>query len=244
MDNKKTTYVTIALSILLFLVFLIAQQALHRENSIVLPEYVTESGTGEDSTGTKFYNILSISPKTVQAAISTLARPAAFERTQTIETFWDGGSSTSIFSVAVSSGMTRIDTTLVDNSTCHILMNADTAAVWYDDETTWATLKAGQLSADSLQRMPTYESVLAIKQSSIAQAEYCEKDGIWCIFVQTRQNMSGYTERYWVSIQSGLLYCAERLFNGNLIYRFTAAEPKNAAPDDSRFLLPDGSALQ
>ena len=49
MDNKKTTYVTIALSILLFLVFLFAQQALHRENSIVLPEYTTESETEDDS---------------------------------------------------------------------------------------------------------------------------------------------------------------------------------------------------
>jgi len=242
-DNKRTTYLTIALSILLLFVLLVIQQALKEDSTIVLPEYTTEADTDDGNSSADGFNALSVSPKTVQTAISTLSRPASYKRTQTVEIFWSSGSSTSSCDVAVHSGMTRIDTTLADNSVCHVLMTADTAAVWYDDETAWTTLHAEEFTADSLQRMPTYETVLEITVASIAQAEYCEKDGTWCIFVQTRQNMDGYTEKYWISVQSGLLYAAERLYNDSLIYRFTASEPETAAPEESLFLLPDGSKL-
>ena len=241
MDNKKTTYVTIALSILLFLAFLVAQQALNQDRTIILPEHTTETETGSDSGNPDGFNALTISPETVQAAISTLSRPSAYERTQTVETFWSNGSSTSVSEIAVSGGITRIDTTLDDSSVCHILMNSDTAAVWYDDEKTWVTLEAKEFTADALQRMPTYETVLDLNTASIAQAEYCEKDGVRCIFVQTRQDMDGYVERYWISAQSGLLYASERLFGDALIYRFSTIEPESVTPDESRFLLPDGS---
>ena len=241
MDSKKTSYVTIALSILLFLTFLVAQQTLKRDNSIILPESTADSEAGNENRDPNGFNALSITPNTVQAAISTLSRPAAYERTQTVETFWSNGSSSATVNVAVRSGVTRIDTTMVDGSTCHILMNDRNTAVWYDDETTWATLAAGEYTADALQRIPTYETVLTLRMFDIAEAEYCIKDDIRCIFVQTQQNMDGYTESYWISVQSGLLYAAERLCNGELIYRFTATEPDNVSPDESRFLLPDGS---
>lgn len=244
MDNKKTLFATIALSTLLLLTFLITQQALTRDNAIVLPEQIIEPGKDDEESSSDNFNTLSISPRTVQAAISTLSRPATYQRTQTVETFWHNGSSSSVYEVAVNGDTTRIDTTLVDSSSYHILMNTRTAAVWYDDETNWATLNAAEFTSDSQQRMPTYETVLDLSVSSIAQAMYCEKDGIWCIFVQTRRNIAGYSEKYWISAQSGLLYAAERLSNDTLIYRFTATEPQNEAPAASRFLLPDGSMLK
>lgn len=241
MDSKKTTYATIALSILLFLAFLVAQQTLKQDQSIILPESTADSEAGDDTHGPTNFNAISITTETVQAAISTLSRPATYERNQTVETFWSNGSSSATFDVAVHSGVTRIDTTMVDGSTCHILMNDRNSAVWYDDDTTWAVLSAGEYTADALQRIPTYETVLTLNMFDIVQAEYCTKDDIRCIFVQTRQNMDGYTESYWISVQSGLLYAAERLCNGELIYRFTATEPDSVTLDESRFLLPDGS---
>ena len=241
MDSKKTSYVTIALSLLLFLAFLVAQQTLKRDNSIILPESTTESESGDESHTPHDFNALSITPQTVQAAISTLSRPAAYEREQTVETFWTSGSSASSFHVAVRSGVTRIDTTMVDGSTCHILMNDSNTAIWYDDDTNWVTLTAGEYTADAHQRIPTYETVLTLNVFDIVKAEYCTKDDIRCIFVQTRQNMDGYTDTYWISVQSGLLYAAERFCNDELIYRFTATEPDSVSPDESQFLLPNGS---
>ena len=241
MDSKKTSYAAIALSILLFLTFLVAQQTLKRDNSIILPEYSTESESEDDSHPPHDFNALSITAQTVQAAISTLSRPAAYERQQTVETFWNTGSATASFQVAVRSGVTRIDTTMVDGTACHILMNDRNSAIWYDDDPTWATLAADQYTADALQRIPTYETVLSLNKTDIAEAEYCIKDGIRCIYVQTQKNIDDYTDAYWISVQSGLLYAAERFCGDELIYRFTATEPDSESPDESRFLLPNGS---
>lgn len=244
MGKRRTIYVTIALSILFFLSLLLAQKTLQQNSIIVLPEQSGETDPNSDAAGSVNFSALSVSPRTVRAAISTLSRPAAYERTQTVETFWTGGKNLSTFQVAVNGELTRLDTTLVDGSVRHTLINTEKAAVWYDEETLWKTIQVGEFSSDTLQRMPTYETVLNLSASRIAQAEYCEKNGVWCIFVQTQISTDGYTDNYWVSAQTGLLFVAERYFKGDLIYRFTATEPKNATPDEALFLLPDGSRFQ
>lgn len=243
MGNRKATYVTIALSLLFFAALLFAQHILKQDRTFPLPEQSTETGTTNDSHNSDGFNALSVSPQTVQAAISTLSRPAAYERVQTVETFWSAGKSTSTAQVAVSGGKIRIDATLSDSSVLHTLINGESAAVWYDDEMVWRKLRTSSFSSDSLQRMPTYETVLELSVAQIEQAEYCEKDGIWCIRIQTRPDAEGYADAYWVSSKSGLLLSAERTFHGDLIYRFTASEPESKTPNESLFLLPDGSEL-
>ena len=243
MDKRKTTYLTMALGILFLVTLVIAQRTLQQDSTIILPEHTADSEASGETEYTEHLNVLSVTPKTVQAAISTLSRPASYRRTQTVETFWTGGQSSCVSQVCVSGGVTRIDTTLTDNSVCHTLLTADKAAVWYDDEENWALLRADSFSADSLQRMPTYETVLQIPATSIAQAEYSERDGVYCIYVKTRPDKDGYADEYWVSAQSGLLLASERTCHGELIYRFTSADPVGDAPDESLFLLPDGSRL-
>ena len=244
MKNRKTLFTIILLGIALFVAFLLAQQMLRKQSTITLPESITEGETGKDTPSTDALNVISVSPATVQAAISTLSRPVSYQRTQTIEIFWSGGSSASAAQVAVSGSVIRIDTTLADGSISHTLLTGDHIAVWYDDDQTWITLRADQYSADALLRIPTYETVLDLSADSIAHAEYCQKDGVYCIYVQTTPDAEGYAESYWISVRSGLLFFAERTCNGELIYRFSATEPGVDAPTETLFLLPDGSKFQ
>ncbi len=243
MDNRKMTFVTIALGILLLATLVIAQRALQEDSAITLPEHTTGTESGEGIGSTETFNILSITPKTVQAAISTLSRPVSYQRTQTVELFWKDGKSSSVSQVAVSGGITRIDTSLGGNSVCHTLLADDTAAVWYDEDEEWALLRTGQFSSDWMQRMPTYETVLKLPATSISLAEYCEKDGVYCIYVETRPDKDGYADSFWISAASGLLLAAERTCHTELIYRFISSDPTGDAPDESLFLLPDGSAF-
>lgn len=134
-----------------------------------------------------------------------------------------------------------MDTALPDGSICHTLLSGGSFAVWYDDETNWTSLSTDQLSADALQRMPTYETVLDLPVDSIVHAEYCLKDGVYCIYIQTAPDREGYATGYWISTQSGLLFSAERTSGTEVIYRFSATEPGRDAPDSRLFLLPDGS---
>ena len=101
----------------------------------------------------------------------------------------------------------------------------------------------GRLTADVAQRMLTYEAVLDLPVTEITLADYRNRDGVQCIYVETAMDDDGYNDRYWVSVASGLLFAAERCCEGEVIYRFTTVEPEGDIPEESLFLLPDGSAL-
>lgn len=245
LKKQKMTYVIIGAGILLVLVVLVlAQGSLRHSGGIVLPMEQTDTeGTGNGN-GSEGLDIVQITPDTVQPAINTLSRPATYSRTQTVETFWSGGSGTSVSMVSVSAGRTRVDTQLPDGSMRHMLIVGSSAAVWYDDETTWTVLTAEQFNADVAQRMLTYETVRDLPVSDIAEANYQDLEGVSCIYVSTRTDEAGYSSSYWVNVSNGLLKQAERYCDGELVYRFTAEDTNLEAPAEELFLLPDGSVWE
>ncbi len=247
MDKKRMTYVTMGFGVLLMVVLVLLVWGGRRQpGQIVLPEIQSDGpGMGEDSQDS--LNTVSISPETVGAAIGvlSLSRPTAYSREQVVETFWSGGSGKSVTQVYVSGGSTRLDTALPDGAVRHTLVEAGeppAAGVWYDEETDWVRLPA--LSAGQAGRMPAYETVRDLPPEDIALADYREAFGGWCVYVETRDGEDGYRDRYWVSVDSGLLVAAERLWQDEVVYRFSAGEPSISPQEESLFLLPDGSALQ
>lgn len=244
MEKKKLAYFHMGFAVLLAVVVLILVRGSLREAAdIVLPEMPADSSGADGDGSQNGVNVISVTPSTVQAAISTLDRPVAYQRRQTVETFWSSGSGKSVSQVSVSGSYTRIDTPLVDSSVSHMLISGGTAAVWYDEETEWTTLRTAQFTADIAQRMLTYERVLDLPTENITEADYREYEGVHCIYVADAENEEGYSEKFWVSVHSGLLIAAERYHRGQLIYRFTASEPETEEPDGNLFLLPDGSTL-
>lgn len=247
MDKKRMMYVTMGFGVLLLVIMiLLVWGGWRRSGEIVLPESQSDGqGAGEDSPDSSL-NVISITPETVGSAISVLARPAAYSRTQTVETFWSGGSGQSVTQIYVSGERTRLDETLADGGVRHTLLEGSEnghAAVWYDEETDWVLLDVedASLAADQTARTPTYETVRNLPVSDIALADYREAYGGQCIYVETRPDGDGYQDRYWVSVDSGLLMAAERLWQGELIYRFSAGEPEISPQGEDLFLLPDGS---
>lgn len=239
------TYFTIGVGVLLLVVVgLLAYGSRRGSGGIVLPGEPGDVSGVEDPSGENRLNVISISPETVQAAIRTLSRPATYSRLQVVETIWSGGSGQSVSQIYVSGGRTRLDTQQTDGSVRHMLFSGEAAAVWYDDESEWALLRAGALAADLAGRMPGYEAVLELPVERITTADYREREGVYCIYVETAADEAGYAGQYWVSVDDGLLYAAERTCNGEVVYRFTAGRPETEPPEEKLFLLPDGSALE
>ena len=250
MDKKRSGYLVLGFTALLVVVMLLLAWGGRRQSQgIVLPESLGDgAGVGEEN-GESRLNTISITPETVRPAISTLSRPASYSRSQTVETFWSGGGGQSLSQIYVSSGRTRLDTQLADGSVRHMLLETDPESgetlggAWYDDETDWVLLRSDALTADMAGRMLSYETVQELPVELIAMADYREKDGTVCVYVETVENGEGYLDRYWVSVETGLLHEAERLWDGDVVYRFTASTPEIAAQEESLFLLPDGTTL-
>lgn len=244
MDKKQSAYFGIGVALLVVVVVVLLVRGTHLESAdIVLPENPTGAAEPEDSGPEGQLNVVEITPETVRPAIATLSRPLAYSRAQTVETFWSGGSGQSVSQVYVSGAVTRLDTHQSDGCVRHTLVSGDAAAVWYDDEENWTVLHSPDLTADAAGRMLTYETVRDLPVDRIASAGFIEKDGVQCVYVETLPDSGGYTEKYWVSVDWGLLYAAERACNGELIYRFSSAAPENAPVDSALFFLPDGSEL-
>lgn len=93
MDKKRVAYISLGFGVLLLVIMAMLAWGGRRQTSeIILPESQTDtSGAGEDNPSSHL-NIIAITPETVSSAISILARPTAYSRSQTVETFWKGGS--------------------------------------------------------------------------------------------------------------------------------------------------------
>ena len=213
---------------------------------IVLPTPAASASPGlEPGTGSGLVRV-DVTPETVQTVIGqTLTRPESYFREVTIEDFWgDGEQSSTTARVWVDGGWTMTESAMADGAIRHTIVGEGQFWLWYDGDRTPVTGPADDRSADlEGQRIPTYEDVLKLKQSDIADAGYEDKEGVACIFVETVPDSNGYVERYWISTDSGLLACAETSLEGQLIYRMSAFSVDRPVPENASFTLPDGTVL-
>ena len=189
--------------------------------------------------------MVGVSTRTVQSLIASLTRYESYSRSVTVE-YYDGGQmvGTASAQVWVDGGWVRSDLTLSSGRVEHTVVGDGQLWLWYDRETAVWSGPAEGLSADLVQRLPTYEDVLALDKDSITAAGYVERDGLPCVFVEAVTPELNYVERYWIAETSGLLMAAETEKDGALVYALSSHEvvsPMERA--DGIFALPDGTRL-
>lgn len=187
-----------------------------------------------------------VTPATVQSVIASLSRSSSYYRELSVESFWGETSSSSTSVQAwVDGGWSHISQTLPSGLVRHDLVGEGQVYYWYEGDQTWRTAPADELSADLAQHIPTYETVLALDPQTITGTGYEQKGELPCIYVQVQGSVAGYEERYWVSVDSGLLVAAETLEDSKLVYRMTAFTPiSSPCPVQAdTFALPDGTSM-
>lgn len=123
-------------------------------------------------------------------------------------------------------------------------MGDGTLYYWYEGSSQWLSIPAEGNASDLSQHIPTYETVLQLRQSAIVTADYRQLEGLSCIYVEVRLDDPQRTERYWIGLDSGLLVQAETEEEGTLTYRLSALSPITTAYDAAdAFSLPDGTSL-
>ena len=247
MDKRKLNWITWAvLAVAILAAALMLGGSLSRTAHITLPPSNPprdpSAGSGASRSGV---TVVEIAPKTVQAAIASLSRPENYGRSVTLEYLWSGGSGTHELYTIVRGPWTRVDRSLPDGTTRVSVTNGEETYIWYgyDDGAETAVLPAGAFSADVEQSIPTYEDILDLPVEEIVLADYRPLDALTCIYVETAADEAGYSTRYWVSVENGLLVQAERLLGETAVYRMTSLYVDETEYDTSRFTLPDGTVL-
>ena len=254
MDPKNRLFIAIAVTVLIVgAMFTSFGRSLFVLNtpSVELPSGAGSSGGSDVSSGSQSasdpYQTVSITPETVQNVIEkTLVRSDSYYRELTIETFWTEGSSSIPVQVWVDGGWTQPEAALPGGTVRYSIVGDGQFWLWYGGDRTALSGPADGHSADlEGQRIPTYEDVLELEQDAIAAAGYEEKGGLACIYVETGEDALGYVEKYWVSVDSGLLVCAEQWKGEELTYRMTsyAVSTDRTLFGLTEFALPDGTVL-
>lgn len=245
MSKRRFSVLAIGFSVLVgLLVILLAVNSLRRSSHIVLPR--PESSSSEEGNGSGSDGIvrLEVTPDTVQAVIATLSRPERYGRILRLESFWSGGSAVTQVSVRVDGDWSRTDLTRPSKQVRHTITDGKTTWIWYNSERNVYTAAAGDISPDEEQQIPTYEDILLLDPESITQADYRSLGDIPCVYVETAESENGYVQRYWVSVETGLLAGAERLQNGETVYRMSEQADETVSVSEADFKLPDGTALR
>jgi len=217
---------------------------------VVLPtQDASQSNTDPDTSLEDHENQflrVEVTPGTVQSVIASLSRSTSYYREVLVENFWEEGSST-ITTVRfwTDGGWSHITQTLPSGLIRHDLVGEGQVYYWYDGEESWLTAPADESAADIAQHIPTYETVLDLEPESITATGYDMQGELPCIYVQVQQDVDGYIERYWISVDSGLLVRAEALEHDTLVYSMTALTPIQTPGPVSAdtFTLPDGTVL-
>lgn len=238
---KWTTWGVVVLAILMISGMVV--NTMHRPGQIILPDPdLSEEQTSDDSAAEhSALSVVEIRPETVQTAIATLTRPEVYRRTVTVEQFWSGGSGKYEVAVNVCAPWTRTDRVMPDGRVRHTITGADTVYIWYNNERSTYASPVGNVSADEEQGIPTYEEILQLPLESIVMADYRSISDVRCIYVEAEED--GFLLRYWVSVDSGLLVAAERLLDGEAVYRMGSLTMEQTEPAAEEFTLPDGTAL-
>ena len=188
--------------------------------------------------------LVEVTPQTVQNVIATLSRPESYYREVTTESFWGEESSASVVSkVWVDNGFTRTTSTFPDASLEHTIVGEGKRYRWYNNDLDWFETSADENDADLMQRIPTYEDILKLDPETITGTGYEEKGGTACIYVEVEQSELGYLERYWISVERGLLVAAETLKGERLVLRVSAYSVEIPVRSGAVFTLPDGTVL-
>lgn len=241
MDRRRMSYFLALLGILILLaILLFAQGTARRRAGITLPDVDQLLEPDLSAPGEERLDLVEIRPDTVQQAVASMDRAAAYTMTVQVETLWSEGSGTAELTAYVRSGLTRVDTLQLDGSVRRTLTDGDTAYVWYDSDKHYAT--AAAISPDRTLRIPTYEDVVELDPADILAADYQRLKDVYCIYAEANEGDS-YTARYWVDTDSGLLVAAQRLYQGEPIYQMTVQSMNIVPPDASFFVLPDGTDL-
>ena len=114
--------------------------------------------------------------------------------------------------------------------------------LWYAGDQTWQETEAGDGTADLAQRIPTYEDVLDLDTQQITAANYEEKNGKDCIFIEV-EGVQGVVDRYWIATDTGLLCAAETYEGDQKVYEMTENQFQAPLEAGTVFSLPDGTVL-
>ncbi|HWS42228.1 MAG TPA: hypothetical protein VN421_03995 [Pseudoflavonifractor sp.] len=216
---------------------------------VYLPDVTDSPGEEPGPGGTADpdrYTRVDVTPETVQDVIRTMVplQPKSFHRTVTVQTaLGDGTMGTTENSVWVDFGWTMVESLWQSGVTEHTIVGEGHVYRWFSGDWTYKDWDGEERDANMAQRIPTYEDVLDLDRDLITATGYENKNGLPCVYVEVAENELGNRERYWVSVETGLLVAAETRKGEETLLLMSSGTVESPVQQGRSFALPDGTVL-
>lgn len=248
-----TGLIAVLLVVGLLLTFFLLQQSRPQEEKIVLPTgpYQPAGQPGpEKAPETSF---LEVTPSNVLSVLQIMGRPASYHQIYTITTGGDDAQSGCTVELWCNNELLHAE--LFDGRrTKTILTDGQSAYLWYHGDENVAAIKLDySATTDELLGLPTYENLSLLEPEEIIDASFSvlEDPQVQCIYVvnqelpQGTEDVQPVVKRYWIDVETGLLFKADVLENSRQVYSIVQERYELLAEEDEtfqdRFLLPDGT---
>lgn len=234
--------VLVALALLVLIWAIFGRNSSEQDIVVALPTAAATDAAPSESEESA--ESVEISPRTVQAAISTLSRAASYSRSVTVSRYWSGGESATELSVWVDGNRTRIRIPS-DTDARNILVDGEALYIWYDSvpDAMYSGTVTEENEADQYLSSLTYEDLLSLPVTDIFAARYEACEGENCIYVEYDSGALDYTNCVYISVATGLLMSAETYDANGLTYSMKSSAVELTTPDESMFALPSISTV-
>ncbi len=239
-----------AVALLLVLLFL-SQTPAEDKDGIVLPSPMDAPQQGAVSQpdaedNTNISEFLEVTERNVLDALQSLSLPAAYRQIYKVSVGTDEAAY--VYQVMLWIKGTLLHAEISDGTQVrNVISDGNTAYIWYDnDESAVSVELRPEIGTEDILGLPDFDSYLTLSQEEVVDAEYLFLDDaqVPCIYVCAQQD-SQCTFRYWINLNTGLLFRSDVLENSKRVYEINQQLYETLALEDEafqdRFLLPDGS---
>ena len=248
--SRRTGWLAAAASLLvvavLVAVFIFSQSRAPQEGIVLPQEPVTEAPpivTPEESQTDSF---VQITPENVLPVLQeTLDKPTAYHQSYTVSVGADDAQSQRSVELWVNWPLMHGEVS-DKNRTKTVISDGETAYLWYNSDPNYITVPlTDSVEIWDLLGLPAHDYLAALADAEITDADYLvlEDPRVQCAYVCTQAG--DVTWRYWVELDSGLLYMTDVLERSTQVYLVRQTYLELLAQEDEsfsgRFQLPDGT---
>ncbi len=208
-----------------------------------LPELPEEVQEGEGAENPDYVR-LEVNRGNVKSVVEALNRPKSYYVESKCELFYDDKSAPFLRRRWVKEGVSRVDVlNSYGNLTMSLILNNENAYYWYAGSARYVTLPKGEFKPENEQMMMDYTDLLALPDDSIQSAYLVRYEGEMCIYAEAKKG-SGNTEKYWISVNDGLLRLGQVLEGDKVVVSVSALAINTDVQTDDHFTLPDKTVIK
>lgn len=233
--------ITIVLAV--FVSFFASSNADNNAANIELPQELPDGiAFGDDLTsGAPAPDISEVTAENLADLVLSLERPVEYYETMRVELFWEGESRTTSCELWSTGGYELIKSY---NSAGALEQNCIVAGentyIWRPGEAQYYLGATGSFSTDDAAKIPSYEDLSLVEPTAVTLCRYEPSGDVPCLYAETVDAI-GQTQKWWVSLSSGLLWKYETWDGDVLAYRMQTMSVSTDAVDRGQFILPDGN---